>query len=336
MLLRLLICVTFGVVQGYAFRLPAPFLRHGCLPSGYLHITTLLGHVSVSSQAETLLTSSMKELGWDDMTQTLLQDALSRAGVSFSELLAVSTGCDADQIVRMLRNDFGIEPPLRAHQLRATLVRAMGKVPSAPTGGAFVEEERSTLSVEMLQDDEDANPHSSHGIKAANETSSRRLAMKSVHVNSVAARRKQTQRRDYEYALNNSSFPALTVDLDRFYEFMTRPSPYSQEDPIRPATATVYLRHAKLFLGWFMKHGGSGSLLTGTTVSLQSILPSSGKMGAAPFIDYVMWLRNERFISASYEANVLRGLTKLVKFRFAQQSESATSSQGIQTYQDRS
>jgi hypothetical protein len=250
--------------------------------------------------------------------------------------VAVSGGCDADQIVRMLRNDFDIEPPLRAHQLRATLIYAMGKgteprshraPASAPTVGQVSD------CAETLQVEKDGNQHTPDGIKATNETLGRRLAMKSVHVNNVAARRKQTQRREYEYALN-SSFPALTADLDRFYEFMTRPSPFSQEDPIRPATATVYLRHAKLFLGWFMRHEGATAVSTATTVSLQSVLPSSEKMGAAPFIDYVMWLRNERFISASYEANVLRGLTKLVKFRFSQQSESATASQGIQTYQD--
>lgn len=347
MLLMLLIDLSFGMVQGYAFRQPrllqtilAPTLQCGsCRPSRPLHMTTLRGHEAVSSEEETLLISSMKELGWDAKTQALLQDTLSRAGVSFPELLAVSSGCDADQIVRMLRNDFDIEPPLRAHQLRATLVHAMSKVTvsqphrATQTGGASVEGTLSALPVKKLLDERDANQHTRYGIKTTNETTSRRPVMKSVHVNGVAARRKQTQRRDYEYSLNNS-FPALTVDLDRFYEFMTRPSPYSQEDPIRPATASVYLRHAKLFLGWFMKHCGPGSLFTGTTVSLQSILPSSDKTGAAPFIDYIMWLRNERFISASYEANVLRGLTKLVKFRFAMQSESPTSSQGIRTYQD--
>jgi hypothetical protein len=46
-----------------------------------------------------------------------------------------------------------------------------------------------------------------------------------------------------------------------------------------------------------------------------------------------MWLRKSRSISASYEANILRGLTKLVKFRFAKES-TADPSYGQKSFED--
>ena len=52
-------------------------------------------------------------------------------------------------------------------------------------------------------------------------------------------------------------------------------------------------------------------------ISLYDIIPSSDTESAAPILQYILWLRSEREISPNYEANLLRGLIKLVKYRFA-------------------
>jgi hypothetical protein len=52
-------------------------------------------------------------------------------------------------------------------------------------------------------------------------------------------------------------------------------------------------------------------------VSLIDILPDTSTQSASCVLSYILWLRSHRDISSNYEANILRGLIKLVKFRFA-------------------
>lgn len=52
-------------------------------------------------------------------------------------------------------------------------------------------------------------------------------------------------------------------------------------------------------------------------VSLYDIFPNSATESASSVLEYILWLRSERGISPNYEANILRGMIKLVKFRFA-------------------
>ena len=52
-------------------------------------------------------------------------------------------------------------------------------------------------------------------------------------------------------------------------------------------------------------------------VSLVDIFPDASTESAACVLEYILWLRSYRDISSNYEANILRGLIKLVKFRFA-------------------
>ena len=52
-------------------------------------------------------------------------------------------------------------------------------------------------------------------------------------------------------------------------------------------------------------------------VSLIDIFPDTSTKSATCVLNYILWLRSERTISSNYEANILRGLIKLVKFRFA-------------------
>jgi hypothetical protein len=62
------------------------------------------------------------------------------------------------------------------------------------------------------------------------------------------------------------------------------------------------------------------------------MIPNKDKESAKIVIDFVLWLRS-RDISVSYEANLLRGIIKLLKFRFSKESQSDPLS-GRNTYDD--
>jgi len=53
---------------------------------------------------------------------------------------------------------------------------------------------------------------------------------------------------------------------------------------------------------------------------MSTVFPNKEATSAQPIIEYIVWLRKSRNISNNYEANLLRGLTKLIKFRFASES----------------
>jgi len=169
--------------------------------------------------------------------------------------------------------------------------------------------------------------------------------LKSAVVNQRAHRRKRSIEH-YNYGLPSdysTMYPRLAKELDDYYTFMTQPSTYSQESPIRDATAKVYLNHAKLFLGWCCQNtkGNENSDNSyenknvrdddqnetespdrkNPDMSLFVVIPNKNKESANNIIRFVLWLRS-RDISVSYEANLLRGIIKLLKFRFAKESES--------------
>jgi hypothetical protein len=151
---------------------------------------------------------------------------------------------------------------------------------------------------------------------------------KSSIVNGKAKKRRSSD--DHEYGLPadyKESFPEIASELDKFFKFMTQPTPYSQEDPIRPATAEVYVRHAKQFFGWYISPNNveaASEEIDNDSVSIVHIIPNKEKKSATKIIEFILWLRS-RDISAAYEANILRGLIKLLKFRFAEESDSDTS-----------
>ncbi|KAL3823654.1 hypothetical protein ACHAXA_009759 [Cyclostephanos tholiformis] len=63
--------------------------------------------------------------------------------------------------------------------------------------------------------------------------------------------------------------------------------------------------------------GGGGMRSLRRNLSLCDIFPNPSAESASPVLQYVLWLRSERGISQNYEANILRGMIKLVKYRFA-------------------
>jgi hypothetical protein len=232
------------------------------------------------------------------------------------------------------------------------------------------------------------------------EKEKRKVLYKNVVVNAKAKKRKDTTKgnnnnnhnhnikdgnnNNNATATNNSNsyglpkncsvaHPQLQNELHQFGLYMTEPSArYKlQEDPIRHATADVYLRHARLFLGWYVNIYNSGSdaqqqqptirdnnidadaLIVPVarhnkevdldadadadtdTVTLFHIIPNKEHSSAQAIVDFVLWLRRTRDVSDSYEANILRGLTKLLKFRFAlETSGSGNNSNNEATFSD--
>jgi hypothetical protein len=172
---------------------------------------------------------------------------------------------------------------------------------------------------------------------------------RSTVVNKRAQARKRSVNDDYNYGLPKdyaNHYPKLALELDDYYIFMTQPTTYSQESPIRDATAKVYMNHAKLFLGWCSSNqkkkvgivvGGKGNgekmsndddgnntrndEIMMKEFSLFDVVPNKEKESANNIIQFVLWLRS-RDVSVSYEANILRGITKLLKYRFSKESNS--------------
>ncbi|EJK46668.1 hypothetical protein THAOC_34649, partial [Thalassiosira oceanica] len=222
----------------------------------------------------------------------------------------------------------------------------------------------------------------------------------------------KTSKDAYSYGLlphtednaDRRTYRTLYEELDALWTYMTVQQASSVSDPpVRERTAEVYMRHARLFLGWIVdaRGGGGGTACiskalassgggetddggrrpssplassrtavpapsggdadavrasmwscvrerTGEssaspidpdggkiagvkrTVSLYDVFPSADTDSAAPVLQYILWLRSERGISSNYEANMensLRGLIKLVKFRFAGDESVRTSGQ---------
>lgn len=259
--------------------------------------------MSARTDCDDAFVRSMNELGYTNEQQSSILEELQSVGLfgnqSSRMLISVTQDfMDAPQsISTLLKDDFQLSV-LAAHQIRAALLNmrlsSSGSVRSNAPGAA-----------ESLMDQRD-------GISSNNDTQ-KPLLYKQVVVNHPAKRRKGRGASATEYGLPKnyqSVYPKLGQQLEDFYQFMVYPQVDTQhEDPIRPATANVYLRHAKLFLGWHLSNNDSVS-------DLYEIFPSTAKESAQPVIAFLLWLRGDRNISVSYEANLLRGLTKLLKFRF--------------------
>lgn len=206
---------------------------------------------------------------------------------------------------------------------------------------------------------------------------------KKLNVVDVETSSTEADRDSYNYGLLDShsdraTYHTLFEELENLWSFMTVHQAASvSEPPIRERTAEVYMRHARLFLGWVVdarENILNADLLTeleeGDVVEVPSATTSSSPMmastskanvqseaigvrtamwkrlqqrigkdatpeemkrnlsltdifldqnteSATPIVQYILWMRSERSISSNYEANILRGLIKIVKFRFA-------------------
>lgn len=283
-------------------------------------------------------------LGGDEGTpETLIvvaQDFVSRPEI-FSSLLIT---------------DFGLSPVV-AHQVRAgvmsILLQTKDETDTAKTlethgidvGSAIADGENPLQVV-------DTNRRSGFEMgMEEDEPIVKRLPYNSVVVNKKAKERRAVSSDNdgngYGLPLDyETKYPALSAELQDFYVFMTQASTSSQDSPIQPATAIVYMKHAKQFLGWYAatrsrSKDRAGSLegnhnsIAGndTQLSLFTVFPDKEKKSAEAVLEFILWLRSSRKISVSYEANICRGLIKVLKFRFAQVSE-ADPSYGEKSFDD--
>ena len=253
----------------------------------------------------------------------------------------------------LLKDDFGFNP-LQAHQVRAAMMDMI---------------KRRTLALSMDDNDEIQNKPDNKDISTVTNIESASLTLlssssspsplslttniidanknalkeddkedkpsfKQVIVNSRAKALRETVAINYGLPSDYEvKYPILGDELIQFKKFMVEPNTLSQDDPIRTATADVYIRHAKLFLGWYLithedtllKKNKNKNKKNGVNYCLKDVFPNKKKESMDSILQFVQWLRQERSSSVSYEANMLRGLTKLAKFRFAKESKSEPS-----------
>jgi hypothetical protein len=215
----------------------------------------------------------------------------------------------------MLISDFGL-PPLVAHRVRSAV---MARIKSTST-------ESQMPAVLLNGADEQVNSRTTMVSPQEEKPKSvQRPRFKSVVIDQKAKQRRAhnfTENKSHDYGLPvdcESTFPMVASELKDFYRFMTIPTTSSQEATIRSATADIYMRHAKLFLGWYRT---THNITEAERLSIYRIIPNKEKKSASAVLDFILWLRSSRQISASYESSLLRGLTKMLKFRFSQESHS--------------
>lgn len=220
----------------------------------------------------------------------------------------------------VLKNDFEFNI-YDSHKLRAALMMLMQKqkiaspiqLSSSESAAAHdhrIAEHLSPPAITSISPSNISNP-------VANPISMKKFK---VNLRSIRQLRSADTSFTFEYGLTKANTPpALAKELESFYAYMTEMSPTAQEPPIRGATADVYLRHGRLFLGWHLSNEVKRGI-DPNVVGTLTAFPSKSRESAKHAFDFIKWLRVERRISVNYEANLIRGLIKLAKFRFAQES----------------
>ena len=294
--------------------------------------------------------------------QEIIQDIQMMGFTSSSELYLLSKDFmdRPEALSSLLRNDFGLNP-VKSNLIRGVLIRLVEALDGMEGGNKGYTRSRSgdneKKNGENVFDPSDTNDFmntntntntassmrlngmvngaqpgiSSEGGQEAT-TNNKKPLFKSVVVNQKAKQR-HTSTTQHNYGLPSNYkkiYPNLAHELDDFLQFMITPSASLQESPIRKTTATVYIRHAKLFLGWYRNDIGIKN--GDDTLTMKDIFPNKEAASAQPIVDFILWLRT-REISDSYEANMLRGLTKLLKFRYSDES-TADPSYGEKSFGD--
>ncbi len=219
------------------------------------------------------------------LTDKLIQEGLLAENGDSSSLQAIFRSIDNDQISSVLIQDFNF-PPWMAHHTRAAIVPVLAE----------------RIAATPVRSDESKGPSQQTSTSSSPATDVFALDIKT----------NTTRRPHMKKTVVNPTAKARPSD-----------NYGQQEAPIRKATADVYLRHARLFLGWHMEQRGQ----FGKNSSLFDIIPNKEKESASDVVAFLLWLRKTRSISASYEANLVRGLIKLFKYRFAHESDATATNQ---------
>lgn len=281
-----------------------------------------LGSTEAPSSSFEKLDGALRTCLVSDRNRIEIIDQLIDMGMAQeSELLGISRAQDPDSnrdLVDILTKDFQVKK-LHAHQLQA----AMRTLVLRDAAENAQTEDTHIQTQPVQQAAVEAGPSEKSSFKEYRVKNQRRRAGVSGE--------SETKKQNYGLRDDDIS-PKLRGQLEDFLMHMTENNPLSQEPPIRLSTAEVYLRHAKLFCGWWISVHAD-TVAAGKEVSLEDIFPTKEKKGAAALYTFIRWLKQERDISDSYEANFLRGISKLLKYRFAEESISDPS-YGDKTYED--
>lgn len=251
---------------------------------------------------DALLASLEKEGLWtnnSDILQTICRDYYSNQ--------------QPDHLSRMLQQDFHLNA-LMAHTVRSTLWSLY----------SHQESTNDEVTIDLSGTMESVPPEETNDPLATARSSS--INFDAVNVSrplfkQVRIQSHLTNRSEYGLAsiLEDGKDYVLQAEIDEFWhEFMTRPNPYHPTaNPLRNETAKVYVRHASLFLGWFL-HNHMDKIDDLTSVSLCHIFEDDSVESVSILLDFVRWLREDRNIAASYEANIWRGMSKLLQYRYTQ------------------
>lgn len=247
----------------------------------------------------------------EQLIVSLIEKGLLSENRDSSSLQAIFRSLGNDHISSVLIQDFSLQPWM-AHQTRAAVVPILNgeNIYSSPISVI------PTSAVTQALDIVVASKVNSDDVK----NSTKQPLYKAVIVNPTAKARPPE---NYGLRVNDATYPKLMEELNSFFEFMIQPSILQQEPPIKVATADVYMRHARLFLGWHLDQQKDFA----QPVSLSTIIKSKEKESASEAFAFMLWLRKKRKISAAYETNIIRGLIKLFKYRFAHESDSRSTNQ---------
>ena len=258
------------------------------------------------------LKSALKEIGLDASRCDGMLDRIAALGfTNTNELLAIAVGFvdKEDKFSKFLQDDFEIKA-LDSHLLRSAVMKI--------------------LKNKSLSFSAPAKPNTVIPTFVESNVTSIKTPSK---YEKVRVTRSSYFGKDHVYAIKDNEMPKkITEELDHFLVFMTEMSPVAQEAPIRSVTAMTYLKHAQLFLGWYLKYEFTQNEDI-NELSINKVFLTKEKESAQVIFKYIKWLRLSRKISISYEANTLRGLIKFLKFRFSNES-TTDPSYGDKSYVD--
>jgi hypothetical protein len=248
------------------------------------------------------------------------------------------------EAVRALQTDFGVQSVIQAHCLRAALwqmyrdeeeqeeqaqqhlvpveapttttLRTIALIEEATPPRAVQPAKRTVLMSDLLSVKDMMNATLPENvIVPPNQPPRTTLLYKQV-----ALTRTVPRRRTYS---DTEIPPSLREELEvQYYQhFLIRATP-ATPTPLRAATAQTYLRHARLFVQWYLSTTTMTTDQDQRISSLADILDASGdEQSIQCFWDFCAYLRAERGIAKSYEANLWRGLGKLLKYRHRDKKE---------------
>ena len=349
-----IVCLLCAISSIDAARLRSRLLRTQSSPSGPLvggssgrsvkqkpaqrSFVPELEPVTINNPANNLnaLETILNQQGVIGKAKENLLKRLSDHGFTSSQQL-VSFAKDFDGkpevLSSILMQDFAF-PALDAHRLRAAMIQLTTSASSTVAATATATTGKpvsnmNTMSQVVVDNDVSKTIDQDHTMLDTNDSET--VPATVIRPNFKDFNVKQKNKETYGIKECDIS-PQLADELEQFLQFMITPSPKNQEPPIRRVTAKVYCTHARLFLGWILT---SGRLDEDTKiVSLDTLFPAKDRDGAAHAYAFVMWLRETRKISVTYEANVLRGLIKLCKFCFREESQSDPLYDSKKTYED--